>query len=139
MSTISVYDINNYIKNHSRMTTLLGKTISIYPTIGYGDQTGPFIVYSFSPSIPNVEAYWMRKDYVLYTVFDTDLDKIFQISEILFDLLGKGDAINSTGGATGTDVILLSTVVEGTSLEPPVERDGWYKMRIEFCIYNVKK
>lgn len=139
MATISVYDVNSYISNHSMITALLGRSINIYPTIGYGDKSGPFIVYDFLPSIPNVEAYWLRKDYILYTIYDTDIDRLFQLNEILFYLLGRGDEVAQTGGINGTDVRILSSIIEGSSIEPPDERDGWYKMRIEFCILHVKK
>ena len=55
MATISVYDINSFIKNDATITSIAGRTIDIFPTIGYGNADPPFIVYYYSPVIPDVE------------------------------------------------------------------------------------
>lgn len=139
MSTISVYDINAYIKDHSDITSLLGRELSIFPTIGYADETAPFVVYFFSPYIPNVEAFWSRRDVVIYEIYDTDMDRLLNIGEIIMDLLGKGDQISQPGGVAGTDVRILSTEVVSASVQGPMERDGWYMMEIQFNIHHVKR
>lgn len=139
MSVISVYDINGYIKDHSDITTLLGRELSIFPTIGYADETAPFVVYFFSPYVPSVEAFWNRRDVVVYEIYDTDIDRLLNIGEIIIDLLSKGDQISQPGGVAGTDVRILSTEVVSTSVQGPMERDGWYMMEIQFNIHHVKR
>lgn len=139
MTTLSIYDINSFIKNDSDITTLVGSTINIFPTIGYGDAAPPFIVYYYSPVIPDVEAFWYRKDSVLYSIYDIDMERMMNIGERIIELLGKGDQISQSGGAEGTDFRILSTEITDTSLEPPDERDGWYNLNLEFVIHHVKK
>jgi len=139
MATISVYDINNYIKANTSITTLAGKTIEIYPTLGYADTNSPFIVYYFSPSIPSVESWWMRKDLILYSIYDVDMDRMLNIGEVMISLLSKGDEIAGAGGVTGTNTRILSAEFVNSFVEAPSERDGWYRMDLEFNIYHVKK
>jgi hypothetical protein len=139
MTTVSVYDINQYIKDDSTIANIAGSTINIFPAIGYGDAAPPFIVYYYSPVIPNVEAFWMRRDAVLYSIYDTDMVRMVDIGERIIELLGKGDEISQSGGKAGTDFRILSTELTDTALEPPDERDGWYKMDLEFVIHHVKR
>jgi hypothetical protein len=139
MTTVSVYDINSFIKNDANITSLVGSTIDIFPTIGYGDATPPFIVYYYSPVISDVETFWHRKDAVLYSIYDVDMERMLNIGERIIELLGKGDQISQPGGVAGTDFRILSTEITDTSLEPPDERDGWYNMNLEFVIHHVKK
>lgn len=139
MAVISVYDINNYLKANAAITSLAGKSIDIFPTIGYADTDSPFIVYYFSPSIPSVESWWMRKDLILYNIYDVDMDRMLNIGEVMISLLSKGDEIAATGGVTGTDTRILSSEFVSSFVQPPSERDGWYRMDLEFNIYHVKK
>lgn len=139
MTTLSVYDINSYIKNDSSIITIVGRSIDIFPTIGYGDASAPFIVYYYSPIVPSVESFWMRSDAVLYSIYDTDIERMMNIGERMIDMLSKGDEISQSGGVAGTDSRILSTVLTDTSLEAPNERDGWYKLDLEFVIHHVKR
>lgn len=139
MTTVSVYDINNFIKNDSTIVSLTGSAINIFPTIGYGDASPPFIVYYYSPVIPDVEAFWYRRDSVLYSIYDVDMERMLNIGERIIELLGKGDQISQPNGVNGTDFRILSTEITDTSLEPPDERDGWYNMNLEFVIHHVKR
>jgi hypothetical protein len=139
MATISVYDINNYLKSNAAITALAGKTIDIFPAIGYADSSSPFIVYYFSPSIPSVESWWMRKDLIEYSIYDIDMDRMLNICEVMISLLSKGDEIASPGGVTGTSTRVLSAEFVGSFVQSPSERDGWYRMDLEFNIYHVKK
>lgn len=139
MTTLSVYDINSFIKNDATVTSLVGSTINIFPTIGYGDASPPFIVYYYTPIIPSVEAFWMRSDAVLYSIYDINIERLMNISERIIDMLSKGDEISQANGVAGTDSRILSTVLTDTSLEAPNERDGWYKLDLEFVIHHVKR
>lgn len=139
MSILSVYDINSFIKADSEIQTLAGKEISIFPAIAYGDEAAPFIIYYYSPIIPDVEAFWNRVDNVSYLIYDTDIDRMMNIGERIMELLGKGDQISQPGGKAGTDVRILSTVVNNAAINAPNERDGWYSMELEFDIHHVKR
>lgn len=139
MAVISVYDINNYVKANTAITALAGKTIDIFPTLGYADTDSPFIVYYFSPTIPSVESWWMRKDLILYSIYDVDMDRMLNIGEVMITLLSKGDEIAASGGVAGTNTRILSSEFMGSSVQPPSERDGWYRMDLEFDIHHVKK
>lgn len=139
MATISVYDINSFIKNDATITSIAGRTIDIFPTIGYGNADPPFIVYYYSPVIPDVESFWYRRDAVLYSIYDTDVDRVLNLGERIIELLGKGDEISQSSGVAGTNCRILSTEITDTSLEAPAERDGWYQMTLEFVIHHVKR
>lgn len=139
MTTVSVYDINTYIKNDSTISNIAGKTIDIFPTIGYENAAPPFIVYYFSPSIPDVEAFWKRADAVLYSIYDTNVVRALDIAERMIDMLSKGDQISQSGGVAGTDYRILSTELTDTALEAPEERDGWHRVNLEFLIHHVKR
>jgi hypothetical protein len=139
MTTVSVYNINSYIKSDATIANIAGKTIDIFPTIGYGNAVPPFIVYYFSPAIPNVESFWYRSDAVLYSIYDTDAVRALDLTERIIELLGKGDQISQPGGVAGTDFRILSTEITDTSLEAPEERDGWYRADLEFLIHHVKR
>lgn len=139
VTTLSVYDINDYIKADSTLQTIAGKTMSIYPIQGAQDAAAPYMVYFFSPNIPSVEAWWLRRDAVLYVVYDTDIDRLFRIQERLIEMLSKGDRINDPGGKVGTDVQLHSTVFRGASGAIAAERDGWFFTELEFTILNTPR
>lgn len=139
MTTISVYDINTYIKNDTTISNIAGGTIDIFPAIGYEDAAAPFIVYYFSPGVPSVEAFWQRADAVLYSVYDTDVVRALDISERMIEMLAKGDEISQSGGVAGTDFRILSTELTDTALEAPEERVGWHRVNLEFLIHHVKR
>jgi len=139
MTTVSVYDINTFIKNDATISNIAGGEIEIFPTIGYEDASAPFIVYYYSPSIPDVEAFWKRADAVLYSIYDTDVVRALNISERIIELLGKGDEISQANGVAGTDFRILSTELTDTALEAPEERDGWHRVNLEFLIHHVKR
>lgn len=139
MTTISVYDINTYLKNDSTISSLAGGSIEIFPTIGYENASPPFLVYYFSPGVPDVEAFWKRSDAVLYSIYDTDVVRALDISERMIDLLAKGDEISQSGGVAGTDFRILSTELTDTALEAPEEKNGWHRVDLEFLIHHVKR
>ena len=139
MATLGVYDINSFVSSHPSIVSLLGRSIDIFPNVGYADEKSPFMVYMFSMGIPDVEAFWHRVDHIAYLIYDTDIDRAFQIAEILIDILGKGDQISQSGGVAGTDSRILSTQLTAAYSDGPQERDGWYRMDIEFSIHHVKR
>jgi hypothetical protein len=139
VSTLAVYDVNNFLKADSTLQSIAGKTMSFFPIIGSGSETAPFVVYFISHQIPNVESWWNRFDIVSYTVYDTNIDRLLRIGERVIELLSKGDAISDSGGKEGTDVHLFSTYFEGSSVGEAIERDGWFTMNLDFRIYYAAK
>jgi hypothetical protein len=139
ISTLAVYDINNFLKADSTLQTIAGKELPFFPIVGAGSETAPFVVYFISKNIPSVEAWWNRYDSVSYTVYDTDIDRLFRIGERMIELLSKGDAISDSGGKTGTDVRLFSTYFDGSEVAEAIERDGWFTMILDFTIYYAAK
>jgi len=139
ISTLAIYDINTYIKNDSSLQTIAGKQMGIFPIVGPGAETAPFLVYFLNSIIPTVESWWNRYDVVSYVLYDTDINRLYKIGERLIEMLSKGDAISESGGATGTDTRLLSTVFNGSEVSEAIERDGWFTMSLDFTIYYVPK
>lgn len=139
MTVISVYDINNYIKQDSELANIAGREIDIFPGYGYEDAVPPFIIYAYSPNIPNVESFWFRSDVVIYAIYDDDIARLFDMNERIMEIFGAGDQIAQPGGVVGTDSRILSTQVNSIQISAAEERDGWYRADLEFIIHHVKR
>jgi hypothetical protein len=136
---ISVYDVNTYLKNDTQIQTIAGKTMSFFPVVSTDGEPAPFVVYFYNPMVSNVETYWERYDYIKYSIFDTDVDRLFKISERFIDLLSIGDGVAKQNGITSTTVRILSSQQTGSSLLAPLEINGWYRMNLDFRICVVVK
>lgn len=134
--TISIYDVNNFLKNDATLTSIAGKQMNFYPVIGYGEESPPFVIYFFSPAIPSVEAYWNRFDNIRYSIYDSDVDRLFKISERMIFLLGRGDSVSQSQGITSENHRFKSSMFVGSNLLEPLEKAGWYQMDLDFRIYS---
>lgn len=139
MSTISVYDINNFLKADSEIVSIAGKQMSFFPVVATDNEPAPFVVYFYNPLVPDVEQYWKRYDYIKYSILDTDVDRLFQLSERFIEVLGRGDQIAKSGGIGGTDVRILSSQQSGSNLVAPLEINGWYRMNLDFKVCFVAR
>ena len=145
--SVVAYDVNTFLKADSTLQTLAGKTTSspmdIFPIIGYGSSgvSGydvPFMVYIWEPLDLGVEQYWNRADLVRYTIYDSDADRCFKMSNRLIALLGKGDSVSQSGGVTSSANRIHSSRLIDSFTEEPVEKEGWYTVILTFeLIYNV--
>ena len=132
---ISVYDVNTFLKADTALANIAGKTMNFFPVIGYGTETAPFVVYFYNPYIPSVEAYWNRYDAIRYSVYDSDVNRMFKIGERLIELLGHGDEIQGT--VSSSNVRILSSQLVSTSVSEPIEKEGWYQMDLDFSLFSV--
>lgn len=139
ISTIAIYDVNSYLKNDSTIISIAGKTMNFFPVVATDNEPAPFVVYFFNPIAPNVEEYWHRYDIIKYSIFDTDVDRLFKLSERFIELLSIGDNIAQTGGIPGTDVRILSCYQIGSNLVSPLEINGWYRMNLDFKLCYVSR
>lgn len=139
ISRPAIYDINEYLKSDSTLTSIAGKEMSFYPIIGDGDDNGPLVVYYINPGIPSVESWWNRYDVVEYIIFDTDIDRLLRIGERFIEILSKGDEISQPNGAIGVDTRILSTYFIDANLQEAMEKDGWFRHSISFSIHYVKR
>lgn len=137
MISPAIYDLNSFIKANSELESIAGRSLEFYPIIGYGEEQTPFVVYLANPNIPSLEAFWNRYDSVTYIIYDSDIDRIFKLTEKFLNLLSKGDEISQPGGATGTSVRILSTYFVDSELEEAIEKDGWFRMTLNFILYYV--
>lgn len=134
--TISVYDVNQFLKNDSVLESIAGKEMNFFPVIGYGTETPPFAVYYFNPSIASVDAYWMRTDTVRYSIYDSDVDRLLRISERIITLLGRGHTVGDSDGITSVNHRFKSSIFLGSNLLEPMEKEGWYQMDLDFRIMS---
>lgn len=132
---ISVYDVNTFLKADTTLANIAGKTMNFFPVIGYGTEAPPFVIYFYSPGIPSVEAYWNRHDSITYSIYDSDVDRLFRISERMITLLGSGDQIQ--GDVPSSNVRVLSSRLVSSSVSEPIEKEGWYQMDLDFVLYSV--
>lgn len=132
---ISVYDINAYLKNDATLTGIAGKEMNFFPAHGYGNEPAPFVVYFYYPFIPSVEAFWNRYDSIRYAIYDSDVDRLFQIGEQFITLLGKADQIQ--GLVPSSNVRVLSSYLASSNFTEPLEKEGWYQMDLDFSVYSV--
>jgi hypothetical protein len=137
--TIPLYDINEHLKNDQSVVAAAGKVMNFYPVVASSTATAPYVVYYYSPMIPSPDAFWMRKDLIRYSIFDTDVARLFSLSELFINKLGKADAVSKSGGidATGQGRRILSSSQTDSSLAVPLEKEGWYRMNLDFKICNV--
>lgn len=136
---ISVYDVNAHLKNDTDIQQIAGKVMNFFPVIATDGEPAPFVVYFYNPMVSNVETYWQRYDYIKYSIFDTDADRLFRISERFIDLLSIGDGVAKQNGITSSTVRILSSIMVGSSLVAPLEINGWYRMNLDFRIIAVVK
>lgn len=134
--TISIYDVNAFLKEDATLQSIAGKTMNFFPVIGYGTESPPFVVYYFNPFIPSVEAYWNRYDNVRYSIYDSDADRLFKIAERFIYLLGRGDTVGKNGGIESQNHRFKSAIFVGSSILEPLEKEGWYQMDLDFRIYS---
>lgn len=134
--TISIYDVNTFLKNDATLQSIAGKTMNLFPVIGYGTELPPFVVYYYNPSIPSVEAYWNRQDMVCYSIYDSDVDRLFKLAERIIYLLGQGDTVQKSGGIASSNHRFKSSVFLGSSVIEPLEKEGWYQMDLNFRIFS---
>ena len=137
--SLAIYDLNNFLKTDTQMANIAGKTMSFFPVIAYSEETPPFVIYYSSPSVPSVEEWWNRYDNVRYCIYDSNVDRLYQLSERFITLLSRGDQIAQANGAQSNTSRILSTYFVDSSIEEPEEKDGWYKMDLDFRMYHVVK
>lgn len=134
--SISVYDVNTFLKEDSVLQEIAGKTMNFFPVIGYGTEPPPFVIYYYNPSIPSVESYWNRNDNIRYSIYDSDADRLFQIAERMIYLLGRGDTVGKSGGIESDSRIFKAATFVGSHILTPLEKEGWYQMDLDFKIYS---
>jgi len=134
---ISVYDVNTRVKNDATVISIAGKTMNFFPVVATGNESAPFVTYLYQPRVPDVEQYWVRCDYIRYSIFDTDAARLFALSERFISILSIGDLVAQTDGIVNTEVRNLSSYMIGSSLAAPIEKEGWYRMNLDFKIKNV--
>ena len=145
--SIAAFDVNTYLKANSALQTLAGKTVQspmdIFPLIGYGtdgvsEYDVPFMVYNWEPLDAGVEQHWNRTDMLRYSVYDSDADRCFKISNTLMKLLAEGHSVSKSGGITSTANRILSSRLISSFSEEPVEKEGWYTVVLSFeLMYNI--
>ena len=134
---ISVYDVNTRVRGDATLISLAGKTMSFFPVVATSGEAAPFVTYLYQPQVPNVEQYWVRCDYIRYSIFDTDASRLFALSERIINLLSIGDQVAQSGGIVPSEVRPLCSYMVGSSLAAPIEKEGWYRMNLDFKIKNV--
>jgi hypothetical protein len=136
---ISVYDVNTHLKNDATILSIAGKTMSFFPVVATDGESAPYVVYYYNPMVSNVETYWERYDYIKYSIFDTDVDRLFRLADRFINLLSIGDQVAQSGGIQSSTVRILSSKQTGSSLNAPLEINGLYRMNLDFRICLVVK
>ena len=137
--SISVYDVNTFLKNDTDLANIAGKTMNIFPIVATDGEPAPYLVYFYHPIVSNVETYWERCDYVRYSVFDTNVDRLFKISDRIVNLLSIGDGVNGQDGIISSNYRILSSYQIGAGVVAPLEINGLYRMNLDFKMVNVVK
>lgn len=136
---ISIYDINTFLKNDATLQSIAGKTLNFFPAVSTDGEKAPYVVYFYNPLVPNVNSFWLRDDYIRYCIYDVDVDRLFQISERIIDILSVGSCIARQDGITSSVVRILATRQTGANFVPPIEINGLYRMNLDFKVTAVVK
>lgn len=134
--TVSVYDVNTFLKNDATLTSIAGKVMNFFPVIGYGTEQPPFVVYYYYPSVMSVEAYWNRHDNIRYSIYDSNADRLFKIANRIIFLLSRGDSVQQDGGIESQYHRFKASTFLGSSLIEPMEKEGWYQMDLDFRVFS---
>lgn len=137
--SLAIYDLNSFLKSDTQLANIAGKTMNFFPVIAYSEETPPFVIYYASPSVSSVEDWWNRYDNIRYCIYDSDVDRLYRLSERFITLLSRGDEIAQANGAQSNSSRILSTFFVDSSIEEPEEKDGWYKMDLDFRMHHVVK
>lgn len=134
---ISVYDVNARLADDNTLANIAGKTMDFFPVVAPSNESAPFVVYYYQPMVPDVEQYWMRCDYIRYSIFDSDASRLYSIAERIMEILTVGDLVSQTNGIEADEVRALSSYQIGSSITNPIEKEGWFRMNLDFKILNV--
>jgi len=126
---ILIYDINNYVKTELPAPYT---NIDIYPMVGYAESQAPFMLYHWQPSKRNIERYYMRRDFIIYNIYDNDAARLFDLTNEMEKLFNLADLIQGRV-ASDTNRVLWSEW-RGGMPTAPVMREGYYKMSFEVWI-----
>lgn len=121
------YDINSYILDNVSYTNL-----TIEPNVGSADRTPPFMTYQYLPAKVHIEKYYQRKDIIIYTLFDTDVSRLYALSAELIELLNLADG--AQGQIDSDDNRVLWVEWRGGTSFPPIDRDGFHRETFEIWV-----
>lgn len=124
-----VYDVNEYIKNQLPAPYT---DIAIYPMVGYADSEPPFMLYFWQPAKRNIERFYIRRDYIIYNIYDNDVERLYDITNEMEKLFNLGDEIQGKVPSENNRV-LWSDWRGGTPTAPSM-REGFYRMSFEVWI-----
>lgn len=124
-----IYDMNQYVKTQLPAPYT---NIDIFPLVGYVDIDPPFMLYNWLPSKMNVERFYLRKDYITYTVYDTNADRLFDITNEMEKILNLADTMQGEVPSANNRVLWCDW--HGGTSSPPIMIEGFYKMAFEICV-----
>lgn len=126
---ILIYDVNSYLQNNLPAPYT---GIDIQPMVGAADTAAPHILYHWLPSKRNVERYYIRRDFIIYNIYDTDAERLFDITNEMEKLFNLADTIQ--GQIPSDDNRTLWCEWRGGTTTAPIMREGWYKMSFEIWV-----
>jgi len=122
-----IYDINTVLKNDSALQAITGQNpVLIYPGVAPDSAVAPVILYFWTPSIVDVDRYYMNRDTLRYCIKDTDSDRAFETARRIVAVLNLADGIQGTVASSDSRTLWMNLV--RSSFWPPVEREGYYEV-----------
>lgn len=120
------YAINSFLQSDTILQGYMGTdTFYIQPYSGESYSTAPIIVYEWRADIVGGadHFYYIRNDFLTYTVYDLDIDRAYKIRERLIALLNVGSGITTV---TDTEVQPAWSFLRRTFDALPNAKEGYY-------------
>jgi hypothetical protein len=129
-----IYSINDYLQNDNDLLTTSDQDSIIFrPFLGSDDDAAPIFLYQYNPDIKSQDQYYIHTDSVWYTVLDTDVDRGFNLQNIIINILNKADRIQETA-IDDTFGRLLYSTLSRTIQRQPSTVEGYYQLSALFEI-----
>lgn len=124
-----VYDMNSYVKNELPAPYT---NIEIFPMVGYSEVDPPFILYDWFPSKVDVERYYMRRDFIMYNIYDRDAARLFDLVNEMEKILNLSDQIQGLVSSSTNRVLWCDW--RGGTPTAPITDEGFYKVNFEVWV-----
>ena len=109
--------------------------LSFTNVVGYQNETAPLILYQWRPGNYNVERFFIRVDNIRYTILDDEFDRGILVAERMEQLLNIGDGAHAAIASTNYRIFASDLKIGETGA--PLEREGWYSVRLDYKIEYV--
>jgi len=122
-----IYSVNDFLQNDATILSLADKEeITIFPMVGYDEETAPIILYDYLPDIKDEHMFYIHHDRVIYAVLDTDAERGYAVRNQIIALLNQSDEIQLETIDDTYGRMLYMNLVRSADRQP-TQPEGYYQ------------